>query len=169
MPPARGSARRTGSVGSGRGCRGGLVARHGEVFSGIMGVMRVGIAYHYGWAVVVAASADYRVVDRRRIELIEPDLPVAPIHHEGGQHLLHRSGQPIDDHGLAELTTQVRASVLRVGSEALDNLERSLPAPIESIAIRAWPVDFPEDVAVLPRVPYESRADSVTWMDYSNL
>ena len=44
--------------------------------------MRVGIADHLGWAVAVTASADHEVVDRRRIELVEPGLPAAPIHYE---------------------------------------------------------------------------------------
>jgi hypothetical protein len=42
--------------------------------------MRLGIAHHLGWAVAVTASADHQVVDRRRIELIEPGMPAAPIH-----------------------------------------------------------------------------------------
>jgi hypothetical protein len=29
--------------------------------------------------------------------------------------------------------------------------------------LRAWPADFPEDIAVQRRVPYESRADSVMY------
>jgi hypothetical protein len=38
--------------------------------------VRLGIAHHLGWAVAVAvtASADHTVVDRRRIELIEPGM-----------------------------------------------------------------------------------------------
>ena len=44
--------------------------------------MRVGIADHFGWAIAVTASADYAVVDRRRIELIEPGVSEAPIHYE---------------------------------------------------------------------------------------
>ncbi len=61
-----------------------------------MGDMRLGIAHHFGWAVAVTASADHAVVDRRRIELIEPDLPPAPIHHAGGPHLFHRQAEPLD-------------------------------------------------------------------------
>jgi hypothetical protein len=125
--------------------------------------MRLGIAHHYGWAVAVTASADYQVVDRRRIELIEPGLPSAPIHHEGGPHLLHRSGELLDDHGLEALVADVRASVVRAAAEALDDLGNALPEPITAIALRAWPADFPEDVAVQRRVPYESRADSVMY------
>jgi hypothetical protein len=45
--------------------------------------MRVGIAHHLGWAIVVTASADQQFVDRRHIELIEPGVATAPIHHEG--------------------------------------------------------------------------------------
>jgi hypothetical protein len=44
--------------------------------------VRLGIADHLGWAVAVTASADHEVVDRRRIELIEPGLSQAPIHYE---------------------------------------------------------------------------------------
>jgi hypothetical protein len=127
--------------------------------------MRLGIAHHYGWAVAVTASADFRVVDRRRIELIEPGVPTAPIHHEGGPHLLHRSGEPLADEGLAALVTDVRASVVRASSAALDQLGSALPEPIDMISVRAWPVDFPEDIAVLRRAPYESRADSVMYCD----
>jgi hypothetical protein len=125
--------------------------------------MRLGIAHHYGWAVAVTASTDYRVVDRRRIELIEPGLPAAPVHHEGGPHLLHRSGEPLDDRGLAALVENVRASVVRAALEALDDLGTSLPEPITVMSLRAWPADFPEDIAVQRRVPYESRADSVMY------
>jgi hypothetical protein len=125
--------------------------------------MRLGIAHHFGWAVAVTASADHRVVDRRRIELIEPGLPAAPIHHEGGSHLLHRSGPPLDDKALAALVADVRASVVRATAAALDELEAALPEPIISVSVRAWPDDFPRDIAVLRRVPYESRADSVMY------
>ena len=65
--------------------------------------LRLGIAHHLGWAVAVTASADHVVVDRRRMELIEPGLPNAPIHHEGGPHLLHRQGKTLDDGELAAL------------------------------------------------------------------
>lgn len=45
--------------------------------------MRLGIADHFGWAVAVTASADHEVVDRRRIELVEPGVTEAPgrLHH----------------------------------------------------------------------------------------
>ena len=125
--------------------------------------MRVGIAHHFGWAVAVTASADHRVVDRRRIELIEPGVQAAPVHHVGGPHLLHRQAEPLDDVALAAVVADVRASAIRATSAALDDLAAALPRPIVSISLRAWPADFPDDVAVQRRSPYESSADSVMY------
>jgi len=113
--------------------------------------------------VAVIASADHTVVDRRRIELIEPGVPAAPIHHEGGPHPLHRSAEPLDDKALAALVADVRASVGRATAAALDELVAASPEPIVSMSLRSWPADFPEDIAVQRRVPYESRADSVMY------
>ncbi len=118
------------------------------------GGMRLGIAHHFGWAVAVTASADHRVVDRRRIELIEPGVAAAPIHHEG---------KALDDAAAAQLVAQVRASALRASAAALDELAASLQAPIESMSLRAWPQDFPADLATQRLVPYEARADSVMY------
>jgi hypothetical protein len=124
--------------------------------------MRIGIAHHLGWAVAVTATGP-EVVDRRRIELIEPGVPSAPVHHEGGPHLLHRRAARLDDGELAMLVERVHASAARAASAALDALVGSLSAPVASISLRAWPADFPADVATQRRVPYESRADSVMY------
>ncbi len=135
----------------------------GGLAKGKLSGMRLGIAHHFGWAVAVTASSDHEVVDRRRIELIEPGFPSAPIHHEGGPHLLHRKGEPLDDSALARLVSEVRASVARATSAALDELAPGLVEPIVSISLRTWPADFPEEIAVQRRAPYESRADSVMY------
>jgi hypothetical protein len=116
--------------------------------------MRLGIADHFGWAVAVTASAEHQVVDRRRIELIEPGLPEAPIHYEG-----HR----LDVDATAALVANVRASVARATSAALEELAGSLPEPIVSISLRTWPPDFPDDIAVQRRAPYEARADAIMY------
>jgi hypothetical protein len=131
--------------------------------SGRIHSMRIGIAHHYGWAVAVSASPDFQVVDRRRIELIEPGLPPAPIHHEGGTHDMHSSGEPLNDEGLAALVAKVRASVIKITAMSMDELVSALPAPITALAIRRWQSDFPEDIATQRRPPYESRADSVMY------
>jgi hypothetical protein len=117
--------------------------------------MRLGIAHHLGWAVAVTASADHRVVDRRRIELVEAGLPAAPIH--------HRAGKLLDDDAAAALVATVRASAARVASASLDRLAAAVPEPIEGMSLRAWPREFPRDIAVQRRAPYASRADSVMY------
>jgi hypothetical protein len=121
--------------------------------------VRLGIAHHYGWAVAVTATDDHDVVDRRRIELIEPGLPPAPIHHEGGPHAMHRAGAPLSDDELAALVVDVRAAVVRATAASLDEL----PAGISSISVRSWPPDFPTAVEIARRPPHESRADSVMY------
>jgi hypothetical protein len=116
--------------------------------------MRLGIADHLGWAVAVVASDDHEVVDRRRIELVEPGMSPAPIHYESGR---------LDVAATAALVAKVRASVVRASSAALDEIATALPAPVVSISLRAWPLDFPDDIAVQRRAPYEARADPIMY------
>jgi hypothetical protein len=116
--------------------------------------MRVGIADHLGWAVVVTASADHEVVDRRRIELVEPGVEMMPIHH---------GSDGLDDAGAAALVAEVRASVARTAAVAFDELAGALPRPVTSLSLRTWSPDFPEDIATQRRVPWEARADAVMY------
>jgi hypothetical protein len=116
--------------------------------------MRLGIADHLGWAIAVTASAEREVVDRRRIELIEPGITPAPIHYTRGR---------LDVAATAALVAEVRASVARAASAALDEIAAVLSAPVVSISLRAWPLDFPDDIAVQRRAPYESRADAIMY------
>jgi len=120
----------------------------------MIGGVRLGIADHFGWAIAVTASADHEVVDRRRIELIEPGLPAAPIHYEGKR---------LDVAAAAALVAKVRASVLRATSAALDEIAAAVPEPLVSISLRAWPPDFPDDIAVQLRPPYEARVDAIMY------
>jgi hypothetical protein len=116
--------------------------------------MRLGIADHLGWAVAITASADHEVVDRRRIELVEPGLSPAPIHYESKR---------LDVAGTAALVADVRASVVRATSAALDEIATALAEPIRSISLRTWPPSFPVDVADQRRAPYEARADAIMY------
>jgi hypothetical protein len=116
--------------------------------------VRVGIAHHFGWAVAVTASADHEVVDRQRIELIEPGMPTAPIHHDG---------KPLDDAATAALVAKVRASAMRATSASLDELATAVSEPVVSMSLRAWPLDFPDDITVRRRAPHEARADSIMY------
>jgi hypothetical protein len=108
-------------------------------------VLRLGIADHLGWAVAVTASESGEVIDRRRIALVEPGVTPAPIHYEA--------------HATAALVAAVRASIARAASAALDDL----PTGIVSMSLRQWPLDFPDDIEVQRRVPYESRADAIMY------
>jgi hypothetical protein len=116
--------------------------------------LRVGIADHFGWAVVVTASAAHAVVDRRRIELVEPGVTPAPIHYDSAR---------LDVTETAALVATVRASVVRATSAALDELAADVTESIVSISLRAWPPDFPDDIAVQRRTPYEARADAIMY------
>ena len=120
----------------------------------MIGDMRLGIADHLGWAVAVTASADHEVVDRRRIELVEPGISPAPIHYESRR---------LDVAATGALVAKVRASVARATSAALDEIANASPAPVLSISLRAWPLDFPDDIAVQRRAPYEARADAIMY------
>ncbi|MEY2473954.1 MAG: hypothetical protein QOK28_3283 [Actinomycetota bacterium] len=91
--------------------------------------------------------------------MIEDGLPAAPVHHGGRPHEMHRSGPPLSDDELAALVTRVRASAVKTTSASLD----ALPDGIESISLAAWAADFPTDIAVLRRSPWEARADSVMY------
>ena len=121
---------------------------------GILAAVRLGIADHLGWAVAVTASADHDVVDRRRMELVEPDVTAAPIHYES-RHL--------DVPATGALVAEARASVARATSAAFDALTIALSEPIVSISLRTWPANFPDDIAVQRRPPYEARADAIMY------
>jgi hypothetical protein len=110
----------------------------------------VGIADHLGWAIAVVADDDHAVVDRRRIELVEPGVTPAPIHYDNGD---------LDLAGTEALVRTVRASVLRASAAALD----ALPGPVESLSLRFWPLDFPAEIEVQMRAPWEARADAVMY------
>jgi hypothetical protein len=116
--------------------------------------MRLGIADHFGWAVAVTASADHQVVDRRRIELVEPGVTPAPMHYDSKR---------LDVAATAALVADVRASVERASSAAFDELAATLAEPIVSMSLRAIPPDFPGDIAVQRQSPYEARADAIMY------
>jgi len=114
----------------------------------------VGIADHFGWAVAVTASPAHDVVDRRRIELVEPGVTPAPIHYDSAR---------LDVAATAALVETVRASVARATAVALHDLAAALPERVTSISMRTWPLDFPTDIAVQRRSPWEARADAVMY------
>ena len=110
-----------------------------------------GVSDHNGWAVVVCV-ADGKVLDRRRIELVEPGLPNMP-HHHVGQTL------PIGE--AVALVERVRASAALCARNALDEL----PADIGAIAIRKRPTLPPTVAERITNYWAQNRADSVMYRD----
>src|SRR5688500_17810896 len=120
-----------------------------------MSAMRLGIADHFGWAVAVtAADDDHRVVDRRRIDLVEPGVTPAPIHYDSAR---------LDVAQTEALVARVRASVRRATKASFAEIADAVAAPIRSVSLRTWPPDFPDDIAVQRRTPWEARADAVMY------
>ena len=94
------------------------------------------------------------MVDRRRIELLEPGVPNMPIHHPG---------QDLSLHLVEALVSRVYGSAERATAASLDALKATLPGPVTSIHLRALPSDFPTDIAIQLRPPYEARADAIMY------
>ncbi len=111
-----------------------------------------GISDHCGWAVVVCVAADNRVLNSRRIELIEPGLPSLP-HHSQGQRL------PISD--AVALVERVRASAETCATRALDEL----PPDVRSIVIRKRPALPPTVAERITNYWAQTRADTVMYRD----
>lgn len=125
--------------------------------------MHVGVAHHLGWAVLVTATSEHLVIDRRRVELIGDGLPSAPIHQYSGVHPMHDSGRTLDDSALEALSAEVRASATQHVARVFDALVGELGRSVDSFSLREWSSDFPTDISTLRRAPYESRADSVMY------
>lgn len=86
----------------------------------------VGVSDHGGWAVLVTVSETGALLDRRRVELVDEDLPCMP-HHVEGQRL-----PPAE---AVALVARVRASAGRHVAAVLDALEAELG--VGGIALRA--------------------------------
>jgi len=90
----------------------------------------IGISDHGGWAVLVTVAADGTLLDRRRVELVDADLPKIPHHSEG-------QGLPLQD--AVALVERVRVSAERHAKLALDAVAMTVPARILGIALRQCP------------------------------
>lgn len=121
----------------------------------------VGVADHNGWAVLVTVAAvdgEPRVVDRRRVELIEKGLPSQPYHHE-------TTALPVTE--AEQLVRKVKRSVATSAAAALERLSADLSSEyhVSSIVIRQPPLDvLPATVADAHRSYYVfCRADGMLY------
>jgi hypothetical protein len=97
----------------------------------------IGVSDHGGWAVLVTVAGDATLLDRRRVELVDADLPKIP-HHSEGQSL------PVDQ--AVALVERVRISAERHARLRLDEVATTLPGRILAVALRECPT-LPPTVA----------------------
>src|SRR5579863_10343745 len=71
----------------------------------------IGVSDHGGWAVLVTVARDGTLLDRRRVELVDDNLPAIPHHHEG---------QMLPRNEAVALVERVRISAERHAVLALD-------------------------------------------------
>jgi hypothetical protein len=136
------------------------------------GTAVVGAADHAGWAVLITVAREARLapwlearlparlparlIDRRRVALLDGDLPKLPHHHEA-QGLAPREG--------VALVERVRSSAERCARAALDALAAAVPVKIAGIALRRCP---PLPATVAERIAsYRAQnvADSVMYRE----
>ena len=91
----------------------------------------IGVSDHGGWAVLVTAASDGTLLDRRRVELVDEDLPKIPHHSEG-------QGLPL--HEAVALVERVRVSAERHAKLGLDAVAMTVPGRILGVALRQCPV-----------------------------
>lgn len=97
----------------------------------------VGISDHGGWAVLLTVTRDGTILDRRRVELVQPGLPKIP-HHSEGQAL------PLAE--AVALVERVRESAERQARLVLEEVAAALPGRIFGVALRRCP-ELPPEVA----------------------
>jgi hypothetical protein len=114
----------------------------------------IGISDHGGWAVFVTVAGDGTLLDRRRVELVDDDLPKIP-HHSEGQVL------PLDE--AVALVERVRLSAERHSKLVLDAIAKTLPERIRGIALRQCPV-LPPTIA--ERIKDYKAQNVADWVMY---
>ena len=123
----------------------------------------LGVADHNGWAVCVTVAASRGVpvvVDRRRVELIEPGVPSQPYHHE-----TVRMPRPDAE----TLVVRVRESVMRTTLARLSELRAGLqpPCTIAAMTLRRPPLAHVPVTVAEAHASYHvmCRADGMMYHD----
>lgn len=107
----------------------------GNVISRNEGI--IGVSDHGGWAVLVTVAGNGTLLDRRRVELVDEDLPKIP-HHSEGQAL------PLDE--AVALVKRVRVSAERHAKLGLDAVAMTVGERIFGVALRQCP-ELPPTIA----------------------
>ena len=90
----------------------------------------IGVSDHGGWAVLVTATGDGTLLDRRRVELVDENLPKIPHHSEG---------QTLPLHEAVALVERVRVSAERHARLGLEAVAMTAPGRILGVALRQCP------------------------------
>jgi hypothetical protein len=129
----------------------------------------VGVAEHGSSAVLVTVAPGGELLDRRRIDLIDRDLPAYPHHHEGswavGRYRSTPGARALSLADAVALVERVRASAARGAREGLEALAAAVPVPIASIAIRACPELPPTTEERIADNRAQTFADSVMYRE----
>jgi hypothetical protein len=133
------------------------------------GAAAVGVAEHGNSAVLVTVAPGGELLDRRRIDLTERDLPTHPHHHEGswavGRYLNTPGARALSLTDAVALVERVRASAARCAPEGLELLAAAVPVPIASIAIRVCPKLPPRTEERIADNRVQTVADSVMYRE----
>ncbi len=116
----------------------------------------IGVWDHGGWAVFVTASRDGKLLDRRRVELVDGELPKIP-HHSEGKVL------PIDE--AVALVELVRESAQRHSRLALDAVALDVPVRIAGVALRRCQ---PLPPTIAERITDYRASNVADWVMYRN-
>ena len=114
----------------------------------------IGVSDHGGWAVLVTVAGDGTLLDRRRIELVDEDLPKIPHHTEG--HAL-----PLDE--AVALVERVQVSAERHAKLGLDAVAMTVPGRIRGVALRQCPA-LPPTIA--ERIKDYRAQNNADWVMY---
>lgn len=114
----------------------------------------IGISDHLGWAVLVTVAFDGTLLDRRRIPLVDRDLPSMPYHHPAQRLPLEQA---------VALVERVRASAERCAALGLDTVAAQVSASIEGIALRECPRLPPTIAERIESYWAQTRADGVMY------
>jgi hypothetical protein len=115
----------------------------------------IGVSDHGGWAVLVTATRDGTLLDRRRVELVDEDLPKLPHHHDA-------QGLPPDE--AVALVERVRASAERHAALGLDAVALAVPR-ILGVALRNCP---PLPPTIAERIRDYRSQNVADWVMYRN-
>ena len=113
----------------------------------------IGVSDHGGWAILVTATRDGSLLDRRRVELVDDDLPSIP-HHSEGQRL------PLDQ--AVTLVERVRVSAEKHAVLALDAVTAAVPHVL-GVALRLCP-QLPPTIA--ERITDYHARNNADWVMY---